>query len=410
MQYINYFIGILLLLLAFRFQQFYQSTSKTIIDGQQIKIHVTLLTEPKIVGSQQKFVVIDDGQTFFIVTPRYPAFHYGDALHIFGTVKKRVLTNENQVLSMYYPKIEASKKEGNFVLAPIKSGLAITSTIRQKVTLLFQNTLPSQASSLLLGITFGIKAGMTSDFFEKLKATGVLHVIAASGMNVTMVGGFLSSLFAVLFRRQIAILASIGGIVFYAALAGFEPSIVRASIMGILAFTAQILGRQYLATYALVLAAAGMLFLNPQLLFDIGFQLSFLATLGLIYIRPLLPGFPDLQTTIAAQIATLPILLANFGTYSLFSVLVNALVLWTVPVLMIIGGVGGMVGLVFEPMGRLILYASLPFLLYFEYVVNLFSNFGTTIAINSFPWQWVAGYYCLLIVIVLHHAQKSRSY
>lgn len=409
MQYTNYFVGILLLLLAFRFQQFYQ-TKSNYINGQEITFQTTLMSQPKTSSNQQRLsIVLEDGQRVLVTIPRYPKFHYADTVLISGTLKKRVINNKNIVLAMYFPKIEAVKNDQNSVLA-------LTSRIRQKITTLFQKSLPQSASSLLLGITFGIKEDKTSDFFEKLQATGVLHVVAASGMNVTMVGGVLSSLFMLFLRRQVAIGFTIFGIFLYAILAGLEASIVRASIMGTLVFVAQILGRQYMASYALFLAGAAMLFFDPKLLFDIGFQLSFLATLGLIYIRPVLIFIPkklfiseDLQTTIAAQIATLPILLSNFGTYSLVSILVNGLVLWTVPILMIIGGVGAVAGLIFEFAGNLILYTSLPFLFYFEQIVSYFATKGSMVTIEVFPWQWSVGYYCLLLAIVFY-AQKSRSH
>src|SRR6266852_3979746 len=100
-----------------------------------------------------------------------------------------------------------------------------------------------------------------------LRTSGVFHVIAASGMNVTLVGGFLTSLFTLFLRRQIALLLSILGILFYALLAGFEPSIIRASIMGILVLSSQIFGRQAWPTYALLLTGYIMLLFDPSLIF-----------------------------------------------------------------------------------------------------------------------------------------------
>jgi competence protein ComEC len=206
-------------------------------------------------------------------------------------------------------------------------------------------------------------------------------------------------------KRQVAIFLSILAIIFYALLAGFEPSIVRASIMGILVFSAQILGRQTLAINSLCLAGFGMLFLDPSLTSDVGFQLSFAATLGILYIKPIFGKkkgiISELSTTIAAQISTLPILLANFGTYSVYSVLVNGLVLWTVPILMMVGGVGAIFGLILMPLGQIFIYLCYPLLLYFESVVNFFGNMGGVLTIQSFPWQFAVGYYCLLISFLL---------
>lgn len=400
---------LLLILLLLRFLFFYQNQPQ-LEDGQEIEFETTLLSEPQIVGRMQRITAnLESNERIFITVPQFPEFHYGQTLHISGSLKKRLLMNEKVILTMSFPKVEAVKKGKN----PL---LALTSFIRQKVISLFEKTLPSNSSGLLLGIVFGIREGMDKAFSNDLRLSGVLHVVAASGMNVTMVGGFLSSLFGSVLRRQMALILSIFGIFFYALLAGLEPSIVRASIMGIFAFSAQILGRQNLALYALLLTGYLMLLFSPPLLFDVGFQLSFLATLGLLSFSPIFQTSKfrvigeDLQTTISAQVAVLPILLSNFGTYSLWSILVNGLVLWTIPILMIIGGVGAMFGLLFEPLGQLILYLALPFLLFFETIVRASAKWGGVVGIESLPWQIAVGYYFILIAaLMLRKVQRKTS-
>ena len=108
----------------------------------------------------------------------------------------------------------------------------------------------------------------------------------------------------------------------------------------------------------------------------------------------------DIATTISAQAAALPILLANFGIYSIWSIVVNALVLWTVPILMVIGGVGGVLGLFFDLAGKSVIFLSFPFILYFEKIIDVFSNFGGILKIENLSWQIVCGYYLLLGVVV----------
>ena len=183
--------------------------------------------------------------------------------------------------------------------------------------------------------------------------------------------------------------------------------------MGILVFSAQILGRQRLSSYGLILSGYFMVLLSPDTIFDIGFQLSFVATAGLLYIRPIFYSSEpikrilgnslvgeDIATTISAQAAALPILLANFGIYSIWSIVVNALVLWTVPILMVIGGVGGVLGLFFDLAGKSVIFLSFPFILYFEKIIDVFSNFGGILKIENLSWQIVCGYYLLLGVVV----------
>jgi competence protein ComEC len=266
----------------------------------------------------------------------------------------------------------------------------------------------------MLGIVFGIKEEMNPEFYLDLQKVGLVHVIAASGMNITMLGGFLSLFFALFLKRQLAIIMTVLGIIFYAVLAGLEPSIVRAAIMGILVFLAQLTGRQNSSFLALFFAGFVMLMRSPFLILDIGFQLSFLATLGLIYLRPLFGlissvkrleknvFIEDLTTTLSAQIMTLPILLVNFGTYSLWSIPANAIVLWTVPFLMIIGGISAVIAFIFEPLGRLILYLSMPFLLYFTKIVEVFGGFGGQIEIKSLPIILILGYYLAILALIIH--------
>lgn len=403
----------LLAVLALRFLSTYQNRSNY-SNGQFLTFETTLLSEPQISGRYQKFsITLENGQRLLIIIPRYPELHYADTVRISGNLQKQVINDKKTFFSMFLPKIEAVRRD-----SLVGSGLAVVSFIRQKIVSLFQKTLPQTHSSLLLGIVFGIKEGMPKEFMETLRLSGVLHVIAASGMNVTITAGFLSTAFSVLFKRQVAVFASITGILFYAVLAGLEPSILRATIMGILGFSAQILGRQTLSFYLLFLAAFLMLFVSPVLLFDIGFQLSFLATLGLLTLKPLLERgkrikmilkrffvADDLITTISAQIATLPILL-GFGTYSLWSIVANGLVLWVVPILMVLGGLGAIFGLFFAPLGQIFLYLALPLLFYFERVIGFFSRFGA-LQIESLPWQLILGYYCLLGAILLVFYKKK---
>lgn len=381
---------VLLLLLIVRGFFYYQNISKY-NDGEQIRIETTLLSEPKTTNRFQKFYIDHRSNRIFVTTSLYPEFHYSDRLHISGTIKVKVLTDGDKILLLNFPKIEAKNENKNLVLAA-------SSLIRQDIIDFFQKNLSPNGSGLLLGIVFGIKEFIPEDFIKELKVAGVMHVIAASGMNVTLVGGFMLSIFSIFFRRQIALLISIFGILFYAVLAGLEPSIVRASIMGILVFSASIFGRQMWPAYSLLFTGYLMLIWDPALISDIGFQLSFLATAGLLYSNPLIknPVVESFQTTFFAQIATLPILLANFGTYSLWSILVNTLILWTVPFLMVIGGVSSIISFLFEPLARILLFLSLPILIFFESVVKFFSGIGGIVLVESLSWQIIAGYYLIL--------------
>lgn len=398
---------VLILRLAVFFANF-----KPYSEGQIVSFEARVTSQPKVSSrGQQISLSLPNSQRVSIRFALVPEISYGDVLRIEGKIKYFEVDNGSKIASINYPEFDLIEKgvDSNLILK-----------VREDIINLFSSSLEPKYSALVLGITFGIKQEMPQDFHDKLEKTGLLHVIAASGMNITMVGGFLMSLFAIFLKRQFALVLTMLGIVFYAFMAGLEPSIVRASIMGILVFAAQLTGRQNSSFLGLFIAAFLMLFKNPSLIYDIGFQLSFMATLGLIYLRPLFflkhnlkkvieKSFigDDLATTISAQIFTLPILLINFGSYSLISVLVNALVLWTVPIIMIIGGVSGVLGLIYDPLGYVLSYLSIPFLLYFENTIDLFSRFTGGMSILRLPVLVIVGYYLILASLTSYVRKKG---
>ena len=402
------------LILSLRFYLFFNN-QKEYENGQAISFEATLLSEPQYLGDLQKFSVsLPEGQTVYITASAHPEYKYADRILITGNLTKRVL-NSKIIYSLNFPKIEAKITSKSIILA-------VTSFIRQSVTETFNKNLSSDLSSLLLGIVFGIKTPMSKEFTNQLRLSGVFHVIAASGMNVTMVAGFLSAMFSLFLRRQIALFFSIFGVLFYAFLAGMQPSIMRASLMGILVFSGQILGKQTMAGYSLFLVAFFMLFISPNLIFDVGFQLSFSATFGLLYIRPILgkinkigvlakkfPPLEDLLITSSAQIATLPILLATFNTYSAWSIVVNALVLWTVPPLMILGALASVLGMVIPSLGSIFVYLCFPFLLYFQKTVLFFSSLPGALKVENLPFSLVLGYYLLLLAVVVYSIKVNND-
>lgn len=415
-QLMKFFIFFIIVVLLFRFYIFYYK-QHSIIDGQMLNFSTTLLTQPREKGRFQELsVILANGERVFIRANHFPLFHYGQTIYISGRVHKTItpeISNQNDqvldrkrvALSMFLPQIEAQKKDQNNILAA-------TYIVRQKTISLYRNTLPKTHASLLLGIVFGIKEDMSNEFMDKLRISGVLHVVAASGMNVTLVAAFVSNLFIVFFKRQYALILTLFVIAFYAVFSGLEASILRASIMGGLVFSAQIMGRQVLSWYIVLLTGWMMLLFWPYLLFDIGFQLSFAATLGILFLPKALPlriekfliNSPigaDILTTISAQLATIPILLVNFGTYSLISLVVNPLVLWVIPPLMVIGSFVGVIGLFIPIIGKFILFLSIPFLSYFIFITQFFGDIPIGIVIEKASVPIIIGYYCLLVSIVM---------
>lgn len=391
---------------------FYSSVEKY-PEGKVITWQTRVSSEPKLKPrGQQVTLSMPNSQRVTVNLKLIPQVSYADQIALSGKLDYIEVGDGDQIAFMNYPEFRLLEKgsEGSLIIK-----------MREHIIRFFNSSLPQTYSSLMLGIVFGIKEEMPEAFYLDLQKVGLMHVIAASGMNITMLGGFLSLLFAMFFKRQVSIALTILGIILYAVLAGLEPSIVRAALMGILVFLAQLTGRQNSSFLALFFAAFLMLMRSPSLLTDVGFQLSFLATFGLIYLRPIFGLIPkvkklmeksviaeDLTTTLTAQIMTLPILLVNFGSYSLWSIPVNAIVLWTVPILMIIGGISTIISFIFEPVGRLVLYFSIPFLLYFTKIVEVFGNFSGEINIENLSFLVIAGYYLIIFAIISYKRNKYK--
>ncbi|MBI4092009.1 MAG: ComEC/Rec2 family competence protein [Candidatus Levybacteria bacterium] len=288
-----------------------------------------------------------------------------------------------------------------------KSHLPIISEAKDKIISTFNKGLPNEESALLLGIVYGEKGSFDRDYFEAMRRTGVLHVIAASGMNVTMTAGVIFAVLAFLVKRTYALVFASFAILIYTALANFEESIVRASIMAILAYSAGLLGRQNTSLLALFIAIFLMVFYDPGILEKIGFQLSVAATAGIILFDPIFKKlfrsifFEDFRTTLSAQIATVPILLFYFSTYSPISVIANLLILWTVPPIMILGILASILSLFTQVLAAPLLWLALPLLLYFKWIVLFLNKYAFELETQNLPIALTLGYYFIVLAAIL---------
>lgn len=254
--------------------------------------------------------------------------------------------------------------------------------LRETISQTVRQSLPEPQASLLLGMILGVKGGFPSGFYEALRVTGTLHVVVVSGYNITVLINALGRglTFLTLKTRFFFIVL---GILLFIFLVGFEPPVIRAAIMGTIALLATVLGRQKDALRAFLIAGVLMAIFNPKWLIDISFQLSFLATLGLIVVLPILdrliPGRgallrEDLITTLAAQVLVWPLIAFKFGQVSILSPIVNALVLWTVPLLTVLGLIVTTLAILIRQLGYLLMLPLNLFLTYFVQVVRWFSS------------------------------------
>jgi competence protein ComEC len=255
---------------------------------------------------------------------------------------------------------------------------------------------PDPEASLLAGILLGVESGIPEPVKQAFKATGTSHIIAISGFNMAIVAGLFASLFGRVLGKRGGAVAAAAGITVYTILVGANAAVVRAAIMSGSALFARQLGRRQDGLNSLAFVAALMSLVNPLIPWDVSFQLSFMATLGLVlYAQPLADWFTRQAArlvaiekarrlagpvgeyvlfTFAAQITTLPVLAYHFGRISLVSLLANPFILPAQPAVMIVGGLAVILGVVWLPLGRLAALLAWPFMAYTIRVVEGFAR------------------------------------
>jgi len=224
---------------------------------------------------------------------------------------------------------------------------------------------PEPGASLLAGLLTGSRKGLPQTVSDDFRTTGISHIIAISGSNITIILSVMGGLLFFLPLRW-RFIPCVVGITLFTLLVGAEASVVRAAIMGILGLVALQAGRLTQIRLMILWTMFFMLMHNPaQLWHDMGFHLSFLAVIGLAelqeLIEPLVRKLPKaagireaMLATLAAQVTTTPWSAAQFGQVSLISPLTNVLVAPLVPIAMLFGFIGTAVGWMFEPLGQLI--------------------------------------------------------
>jgi competence protein ComEC len=283
---------------------------------------------------------------------------------------------------------------------------------------------PDPEASLLAGILLGDDNGMPATLQQAYKNTGTAHIIAISGFNIAIIASLFVSLFSRLFGARKGAIAAVIGIAAYTILVGATPSVVRAAIMGGLAILARQVGRRQNGLNSLAATAAGMALINPHTLWDVSFQLSFAATLGLVlYATPLqdwltallarrfppetarrisIPISTFMLFTLAAQLTTLPIMAWQFGRIPLVSILANPFVLPVQPALMILSGLALLLSFITLPLGQLVGWVAWPFAAYTNRAVEFFNNFPHGVI--------VLGDFSLLFVILIYGILFSLTF
>jgi len=368
-----------------------------------------------------------------VVAQKYPQYQYGDRLEITGKLKtpssgedfdyKSYLAKDDIFSIVYFPEIKlAAQEQGNWLMAKLLF-------VKNKFENSINQILAEPQAAYLAGLLLGEKRGLPPDIMDALARTGTTHIIALSGFNITIIALALMNLFNFfMVHRRWSFGLSVLVVILFVLMTGAAASVVRAAVMGILMLLAKQVGRLYSIRNALIFAGAIMVYLNPRVLvWDLGFQLSFAATLGLIYISPILQdwfisekeeeggnkkilGLKEiLIATLAAQIAVLPLLVINFGQLSLIAPLANILVLPFIPLTMLAGFVAALGGLIFLPLGKILGWVAWLFLSYEIKIIELLARIP--LAAINFKWSWLGGgiYYAILIWLIWRFNRKQKT-
>jgi len=402
--------------------------------GRQVELAGIIVDEPDERENYTRLIFeIENGVKVLITTGHYPEFSYGDKIKIEGELKKpknfqdfdwrAFLVKDDIYFEMFYPKTQLI---GSSQAPWIKQQLF---SLKEKILFNVSRVIPEPHSALLGGLTFGAKRSMPPELLEDFRETGIIHIVVLSGYNVTIVAYAIMQFFSFLpyfFGMSLGVL----GIICFALMAGASATVVRASLMAILVILAKATGRVYEITIALFSAGFLMLLHNPKILrFDSSFQLSFLATMALIWVAPIIEprlGFLTKKwhvrefatATIATQIFVLPLLLYKMGLFSIVSVPVNLLILIFVPATMFFGFLTAVAGFTSTLFGASFSYfLSVPFgwitygLLAYELkVVDLFASLPfASFTISSFPLWLMLAIYAVYAILILKYGIHKKE-
>lgn len=373
------FLAVLLLSFGFGIFRYDLKDSKAISDdlrpkiGKKVLLKGTIVDETDERENNTRLVVEaqNSGDKVLVFANRYPEFQYGDLIEINGKLQevedfaddfswKAYLAKDDIFLQIFYPEIKKIESGHGFFVK------RLLFSIKQKYLVSISRLFPEPHASFLGGLTVGARRAMPQNLLDDFRKVGLIHIVVLSGYNVTIVARSIAIFFGAFLPQVLSITFGLAGILFFAILTGASATVVRASIMASMLYLARATGRIYEATFGLFFAGFLMLLQNPKILrFDVSFQLSFIATLGLIFLVPRLEKYffwlpkkyqirEHILATISAQIAVAPLILYTMGNLSLVALPVNALILLFIPATMFFGFLSGILGWIHN-------FVALPF-------------------------------------------------
>ena len=352
-----------------------------------------------------------------LIVPRYPEYRYGDVIEIRGELKKpesfseddgRVFDYPNYLKTkgiayqMFHPDVTIlGRGKGNLVKAKLFSA-------KHAFLERLGRSLPEPENALAGGILLGGKRSLGEEWTDRFREAGIVHIVVLSGYNMTIVAEWLGVAFLFLgFYGSLTVSAA--GIVLFALMTGAGATVVRAAIMALLVLFARINGRTGTMGRALLVAGVLMVLQNPAILaFDPSFQLSFLASLGLVFVAPFLrerilmfrkhPMIDEvLISTLATQVVVLPLLLYQTGILSTIALFANLLVLPLIPVTMFFAFVTGLLGFLGHAVAFL---PALPTSAFLAFILAV-GKYGAALPFAALHLPPISGWLVFLVYAML---------
>lgn len=354
----------------------YHARAELVPDGLHLDAIGTVVEEPDVRERNTLLTIAleHSGETVRVraSVPHYPLYAYGDRVTVRGVVREpESFTTETDRVFDYpgYLLMRGVHAEIHTATVFHVGGAVGGSSVQRALFTakqLWLDTvsylLPEPSAALAGGLIVGAKQSLGERWLRLFREVGLIHIVVLSGYNLTIVA---QGLLAAVKRAPRFLAFGVGalGIVGFALMTGASSTVVRASIMALCALAGRLSGQPYTVVRALVLAAVLMVAWNPfVLIFDPGFELSFIATIGLIFGSPLVlhmirvvPLWGWLReivaATISTQLAVLPLIATTVGTVSPIALVANVLVLPVVAPIMVLGFLAGVLGMLALPLG-----------------------------------------------------------
>lgn len=390
--------------------------------GEKIELVGVVAKEPDRRENSLRLFVRVGEDLVLVTTDRYALITYGDEIKVEGKLSKpENFTTEFGRTFNYSGYLLAQGTEYQISFAKVEvinSNLGnpfIAKLLIFKSAFMYQleKAITEPAVGLGEGLLLGVKQALGEELEDAFRETGIIHIVVLSGYNVMLVVAFVMYVLGYFLSVRLRVIAGIIAIISFALLVGLSATVVRASIMASILLIAQATGRLYLVLRVLLFAGFVMLLFNPLLLiYDVGFQLSFLATLGLILLAPILeqyfskvPSFAGMRlfltATIATQIAVLPLLLYQIGQLSAVAIVVNLLVLPMVPVAMLLTFATGMFGFVSYNLAWLVAFPTYWSLTYINNLALWFADLPmASFVVPTFSFYLVPVSYFVMGLII----------